>query len=115
MQDSSRIYSWFIPYINFNIRYLKTTAGNIKLITKFRTKEYDVSQDKDERLFAFWMEFFIDATNEEYSSTQFPVSCIVNGTCCCCLIEHYPPLITGRAALYSSNLPYHYSILSSCF
>ena len=53
---------------------MKTTAGNIKLITKFRSKEYDVSKDKDEKLFAFWMEFFIDATNEEYSSSQFPVS-----------------------------------------
>ena len=55
-------------------RYLKTTAGNIKLITKFRNKEYDISKDDDEKLFAFWMEFFIDATNNEYSSTQFPVS-----------------------------------------
>ena len=61
---------WSCP----RVRYLKTTASNIKLITKFRNKEYDLSQNKDEKLFAFWMEFFIDATNREHSSTQFPVS-----------------------------------------
>lgn len=58
----------------FLSRYLKTTVGNIKLISKFRNKEYDTSTNNDEKLFAFWMEFFIDATDEEYSSTQFPVS-----------------------------------------
>lgn len=55
-------------------RYLKTTAANIRLITKFRNKEYDMSENKDEKLFAFWMEFFIDATNDDFSGTQFPVS-----------------------------------------
>ena len=54
-------------------RHLKTTSANIKLITKFRSKEYDVSKVEEERMFAFWMEFFISATEEGYSSTRYPV------------------------------------------
>jgi len=57
---------------------LKTTSANIKLITKFRTKEYDVSSSVDERMFAFWMEFFISATEDSYSSTRFPVSLLLH-------------------------------------
>ena len=70
---SNQQYAVVVIIVIYTSRYLKTTAGNIKLISKFRNKEHDVSASKDERLFAFWMEFFIDATDENYSSTQFPV------------------------------------------
>ena len=55
-------------------RYLKSTAGNIQLINSFRNRDYDVSEKTEERLFSFWMEFFIEATKQEFLSTRFPVS-----------------------------------------
>ena len=64
----------FSAEINALLRYLKSTAGNIQLINSFRNKDYDSSRVVTERHFGFWMEFFISATQDEYNSTQFPVS-----------------------------------------
>ncbi len=55
-------------------RYLKSTAGNIQLINSLRSRDYDSSDKPEEKLFAFWMEFFIDANRTDFPSTQFPVS-----------------------------------------
>ena len=53
------------------LRYLKSTSGNIQLINSFRSLDFDKPEEK---LFAFWMEFFIDASKEEFTNTTFPVS-----------------------------------------
>lgn len=50
--------------------YLKSTSGNIQLINSFRSLDFDKPEEK---LFAFWMEFFIDASKEEFTNTTFPV------------------------------------------
>ena len=52
-------------------RYLKSTSGNIQLINSFRNLEYEKLEEK---LFGFWMEFFMDASKEEFTNTRFPVS-----------------------------------------
>ena len=55
-------------------RYLKSTAGNIQLINQFRRRNYNNSLKSDEREFGFWMEFFIEATRDNSSLSQLPVS-----------------------------------------
>ncbi|GFO36374.1 mitogen-activated protein kinase kinase kinase, partial [Plakobranchus ocellatus] len=55
--------------------YLKSTVGNIALISRFRkSKNKDVTS-KDGQLFSFWMDFFIEVTKTapELTSSQFPV------------------------------------------
>ena len=69
-------------------RYLNSTAGNIQLINSFRNREYDMSEKPEERLFAFWMEFFIDATRKEFLSTQFPVSHVTYVVACFMNVSH---------------------------
>ncbi|RUS87143.1 hypothetical protein EGW08_005075, partial [Elysia chlorotica] len=55
--------------------YLKSTVGNIALISRFKkSKNKDVTS-KDSQLFSFWMDFFIEVTKtvSELTSSQFPV------------------------------------------
>jgi mitogen-activated protein kinase kinase kinase 5 len=53
--------------------YLKSTVNNIQLINQFRLINSDSSSKKEEKLFSFWMEFFIEATKETFDNTQFPI------------------------------------------
>ncbi|XP_052834363.1 mitogen-activated protein kinase kinase kinase 15 [Octopus bimaculoides] len=57
--------------------YLKSTIGNIKLISKFRKSEPDPSNYSKSEMtqFHFWMEFFVDAVEEVVTFVQFP--CLV--------------------------------------
>lgn len=47
--------------------YLKSTIGNIKLINHFRKKS-ESEPSAEEKMFNFWMEYFIDATEEEVNN-----------------------------------------------
>lgn len=54
--------------------YLKSTIGNIKLINRFRRKPEDVDITAEEKVFNFWMEYFVDATVSEVSDIiRFPI------------------------------------------
>lgn len=63
--------------------YLKSTMGNIKLITNYRRElkkqkgesvDFDFfDKDEDEKLFEFWFYFFSEGASDE-SSTTWPVS-----------------------------------------
>ena len=54
--------------------YLKSTVGNIQLINQFKRKPEDAILTPEEQIFQFWMEFFIDATNDEVSNViRFPI------------------------------------------
>lgn len=54
--------------------YLKSTIGNIRLINRFRKKPEDAERSPDEHIFNIWMEYFIDATDEEISDViKFPI------------------------------------------
>ncbi|XP_015795869.1 mitogen-activated protein kinase kinase kinase 15 isoform X2 [Tetranychus urticae] len=53
--------------------YLKSTIGNIRLINRFRKKPEDSERSPEEHIFNFWMEYFIDATEEEISVIKFPI------------------------------------------
>ena len=55
-------------------RYLKTTAANIQLINQFKKRETGDEEKPMESLFIFWMEFFIEATKDDFTTTRFPVS-----------------------------------------
>lgn len=56
----------------FNLKpprwYLKSTVGNIELINRFKRKPEDAPLTPDEQIFQFWMEYFIDATNDDVST-----------------------------------------------
>ncbi|XP_012940311.1 mitogen-activated protein kinase kinase kinase 5 [Aplysia californica] len=55
--------------------YLKSTVGNITLISRFRKSSVKVLSSKDSQLFTFWMDFFIEVSKplSELTSSQFPV------------------------------------------
>ena len=65
----------------FSIRYLKSTISNIQLISQFRVTSEDAPMSHDAKVFEFWMEFLIEATKDQYSNSQFPVSYSLNGIC----------------------------------
>ncbi|XP_055543330.1 mitogen-activated protein kinase kinase kinase 15 isoform X2 [Wyeomyia smithii] len=54
--------------------YLKSTIGNITLIDCCRRKSEESLTSIEQQIFQFWMEFFLEATNAEPSSTvRFPI------------------------------------------
>lgn len=54
--------------------YLKSTIGNIALIDRFRRKAEDAEHTIEQTVFHFWMDFFIEATNDgEVDSIRFPI------------------------------------------
>ncbi|XP_055627970.1 mitogen-activated protein kinase kinase kinase 15 isoform X2 [Toxorhynchites rutilus septentrionalis] len=54
--------------------YLKSTIGNITLIDYSRRKSEESAPSIEQQIFQFWMEFFLEATNAEPSSTiRFPI------------------------------------------
>lgn len=57
--------------------YLKSTIGNIKLISKFRKSDAEESHysKSDILLFHFWTDFFVEAIEEEVTVIRFP--CLV--------------------------------------
>lgn len=60
--------------IRFFYRYLKSTIGNITLIDRFRKKNPDVEASPEEQVFAFWIDYFVEATKTEVGdSIRFPV------------------------------------------
>ena len=57
--------------------YLKSTIGNITLISRFRKRTESESADKqmEEQIFNFWVEYLADACEEDAKeSIRFPVS-----------------------------------------
>lgn len=55
--------------------YLKSTIGNISLINKFRRKNEDAEIGPEQQIFAFWIDYFIEATeNDVGDNIRFPVS-----------------------------------------
>jgi mitogen-activated protein kinase kinase kinase 5 len=62
----------------FNLKppgwYLKSTIGNIQLINQFHRKSEDAILTPEEQVFHFWMEYFIDATNDSTDNViRFPI------------------------------------------
>ncbi|XP_037046666.1 mitogen-activated protein kinase kinase kinase 15 isoform X3 [Bradysia coprophila] len=55
--------------------YLKSTIGNITLIDRFRRRSDDSeTSPPEQQIFQFWMEFFIEATNDmENMSIRLPI------------------------------------------
>ncbi|CAL4111120.1 unnamed protein product, partial [Meganyctiphanes norvegica] len=49
--------------------YLKSTVGNIMLINRFRRKSEDMEPQSEEKIFNFWMEYFVEATKSEPENT----------------------------------------------
>ena len=91
-------------------RYLKSTISNIKLISQFRMSSDDVPQPLEVKAFIFWMEFLIEATKEHFSSSQFPVSYVIDSVkqiCICNFVFDINCIIYGFAKFIS--------IVSSCF
>ena len=57
-----------------NHRYLKSTIGNIELISKFRKRAENAEMHPEEQIFNFWVEYFDDACKEETKDfIRFPV------------------------------------------
>ncbi|KAG8238442.1 hypothetical protein J437_LFUL002899, partial [Ladona fulva] len=55
-------------------KYLKSTIGNITLIDRFRKKNEAPESSPEEQIFAFWMEYFLEATKSEVGDTiRFPM------------------------------------------
>ncbi|XP_077539984.1 mitogen-activated protein kinase kinase kinase 15-like isoform X2 [Haemaphysalis longicornis] len=54
--------------------YLKSTFGNIKLISRFRKRPEDVEFTAEEQVFDFWVDFFVTAYSSDLESTiRFPI------------------------------------------
>lgn len=57
-----------------NHRYLKSTIGNIELISKFRKRAENAEMHPEEQIFNFWVEYFDDACKEETKDfIRFPI------------------------------------------
>lgn len=55
-------------------RYLNSTIGNIKLISKFRKKSEEIEPTAEEQIFNFWTDYFVEATKTQIDdSIRFPV------------------------------------------
>ncbi|KAG0725360.1 Mitogen-activated protein kinase kinase kinase 15 [Chionoecetes opilio] len=55
--------------------YLKSTIGNIMLINRFRKRPEDCEATPEEKIFNFWIEYFVEATKTELGDMiRFPVS-----------------------------------------
>ena len=56
--------------------YLKSTIGNITLISRFRKRTENMErQAAEEQIFNFWVEYLADACEEDTKdSIRFPVS-----------------------------------------
>ena len=58
------------------IWYLKSTIGNISLIERFRKQREEHELEREETLFRFWMDFFVEATKDNMTtdlrSTEMP-------------------------------------------
>ena len=69
--------------------YLKSTIGNIALISRFHKKSEDgsVNRQMEEQIFDFWVQYLADACEEDAKDCiRFPVSerqvkCGCNGVC----------------------------------
>ena len=56
------------------LRYLKSTIGNIELISTFRKRAENAELHPEEQIFNFWVEYFDDACKEETKDfIRFPV------------------------------------------
>nr|XP_050027260.2 mitogen-activated protein kinase kinase kinase 15-like isoform X3 [Dermacentor andersoni] len=54
--------------------YLKSTFGNIKLISRFRKRPEDVECSAEEQVFDFWVDFFVTAYSSDMENTiRFPI------------------------------------------
>ncbi|KAG7174571.1 Mitogen-activated protein kinase kinase kinase 15-like [Homarus americanus] len=54
--------------------YLKSTIGNIMLINRFRKRPEDSEPGPEERIFNFWIDYFVEATNTELGDAiRFPI------------------------------------------
>lgn len=54
--------------------YLKSTFGNIKLISRFRKRPEDVECSAEEQVFDFWVDFFVTAYSSDLENTiRFPI------------------------------------------
>ena len=63
------------PLSHLILRYLKSTIGNIELISKFRKRAENAELHPEEQIFNFWVEYFDDACKEETKDfIRFPVS-----------------------------------------
>ena len=50
------------------IWYLKSTIGNISLIERFRKQREEHELEREETLFRFWMDFFVEATKDNMTT-----------------------------------------------
>jgi len=54
--------------------YLKSTIGNISLIKRFRLETEEENQQPEEQIFNFWLEYFDNATKEDFEdSIRLPI------------------------------------------
>ncbi|KAK9506900.1 hypothetical protein O3M35_008749 [Rhynocoris fuscipes] len=54
--------------------YLKSTIGNITLINRFRKKTEDAEISPEQKIFSFWIEYFMEALNSNLQDTiRFPI------------------------------------------
>lgn len=64
--------------------YLKSTIGNISLIHRFRKKSEDHQLTVEEQIFQFWMDFFLEATDNEDKKRMIRFPILVGILCIYC-------------------------------